>query len=49
MQEDFSALRNVFPYKNYPTHANVVLDSHMKADLGSKGHNSPTLELLLDS
>lgn len=41
MQEDCSALRNKFPYKiNYSISENVVLYSHMKVDLGSKGMKS---------
>jgi hypothetical protein len=36
----FSALRNVFPYgMEYPISANVVLNSHMQADLRPKAYN----------
>lgn len=41
MQEDCSVLKNIFPYKmNYSISENVVLYSHMKVDLGSKGMKS---------
>lgn len=41
MQGDCSALKNIFAYKmNYSISANVVLYSHMKVDLGSKGMKS---------
>lgn len=55
MQEDFSALRNALPYEMKDSiNVNGILDSHMKADMGSntvqsRVPNSASIELIVYS